>query len=392
MNFINHAAFLSCPRKVIGIMTGTSLDAIDIALAEFSVVKGRPMAKTLAAGDFLLPDGFRAGVLNMISGRAAMAEISALNYYISGIYAEATEKFLRASGLTRAEIDAVGVHGQTVWHEPRGARFLDKEIRSTLQLGNISVIAKLCGITTVGDFRSGDMALGGQGAPLVPVFDSEFLALPDEDVIALNIGGIANITLIPAGGDKRAVRAFDTGPGNMLTDLYAESLAGMPYDEGGRMAARGRVCGALLEELKSEPFIYSDPPKSTGRELFNRDFVSNAIIRAQLESVSPEDLLATLTKFTVFCISDNIKRHGFIKGKIYVSGGGLKNDYLMELLKTELRGFTVESCETRGIDPDRKEALCFAYLAWLVLAGRSGNLPSVTGAKSESLLGLIALP
>jgi len=250
----------------------------------------------------------------------------------------------------------------------------------------------MTGVQVVHDFRSADVALGGQGAPLVPIFDHAFLSSDNVDRIALNIGGMANITLLPAGGSLDQLRAFDTGPGNVLIDAACRFSFGKRFDEGGSFARAGRVMDDLLSKLKTHPYFADEPPKSTGRETFNDKLVEDLHHRYVQQALPSEDLVTTVTELTAWSIADHIQRYQPSTREVIVSGGGVHNAYLMDRLREMLDEVRVMSSAELGIDPDAKEALCFAYLAWLTLNGKPGNVPSVTGARAPALLGSVARP
>jgi anhydro-N-acetylmuramic acid kinase len=385
--------WLSKPRVVCGIMTGTSLDGIDTAIAEFFIDRaGRHHFNLLAYNTTDFPSEIKEFIIKIIYEKNSIADISGLNFLLSQIYATSVMDLCKSKNIKLSEIDAIGMHGQTVWHEPKGKDFSNYQTNSTLQLGSVSALANLLGITVVGDFRSADIAVGGSGAPLVPVFDYEFLRDETQDTICLNIGGIANITLLPAGCNYNEIIAIDTGPGNVLIDNFMQFFYNLDYDKNGETARKGKIIEKLSFELMSEPFIKAHPPKSTGRELFNKAYIFSLLYKLNLSNVTPENLIRTLTQFTVLSIAENIKQFGNPSSKIITSGGGCNNKYLMELLSSELPKSNIITTDALGIPSDAKEAICFAYLGWRTLGGMYSNIPSVTGAKRPAILGTIAFP
>lgn len=382
--------WLSQPRLVCGIMSGTSLDGIDVALVRISLNGERYRIDPIAFDTFPMPEEARQLIKRAALDSARTSEISYLNFAIPRMYAEATKQLCASSGTPPEAIEAIGMHGQTVWHEPSATVDTARWQASTLQLGSPAVLAALLGVPVVGDFRSADVALGGQGAPLVPIFDYEMLRETDSDVVALNIGGIANITYMPASCQKEAVRAFDTGPGNMLIDYAMEHFYGLKYDASGETAAKGTVAEAMLQELMQIPFISARPPKSTGRELFSRDMFDRLV--KNYKGLKHEDFVATLAEFAARSVVANIELFAGKRSKLIVSGGGAKNEYIMRRLKELLPMGNVLQSSEAGIDIDAKEAIAFAFLAYLRLAGIPANMPSVTGADREALLGGVFMP
>lgn len=372
-------------RKIIGVMTGTSLDAIDISIADFYIKDGFHKFSLLYYDEIPIKFGLRKKIIEISEKPVKISEISNLNYAVSYFYANSINEFIKKHNINKNEIDAVGIHGQTVWHQPEGEMFGDQNISSTLQLGNGSVLSKLLKLTVVNDFRSADIALGGHGAPLVPIFDVNFL-FSGKPLIALNIGGIANVSIITGSKDKPNVIAFDTGPGNMLIDLMMNDLFGKAYDEDGNIAAKGIIIPELYNKLMNIEYLNKKPPKSTGRELFNYNLISK-FIRKEFDKY---DIINTLTNFTASSIAMNIINQKIYNGNIYISGGGSKNKYLMNLLKQKLQNFIISETDKLGVPSDAKESLCFAYLAYRTLGGLWGNIPSVTGAKEKTVLGSVS--
>jgi len=381
-------------KFVIGLMSGTSVDGIDAALVK---IKGSGMSTDIKLVDFItvdFPEGLKEFVLkNSQIGSSDVADICKLNFLIAQLYAEAIRQLCNHSGIPIEKIDLIGSHGQTIHHLPQPEALFGRQVRSTLQIGDPSVLAKLTGVVTVGDFRVGDMALGGQGAPLVPYFD--FLLFRSEKLSRglLNIGGISNITLLPRGCLVSDVRAFDTGPGNMLIDQLMKALYNKEYDENGYVAAHGNVNEELLGYLMEDDFVNAAPPKSTGRERYGKRFVSE--ILSKFKAISPDDIVATATEFTAMSVFINYDKH--LKAisqidELFVSGGGVHNRWLLKRLEELFSGVKVKPAEEIGISSDAKEAVCFAVLANETISGNESNIPSVTGASRATLLGKICLP
>ena len=383
-------------RLVAGLMSGTSLDGVDAVVARLTG-SGRALDLTMEAFVAVpYPPDLRAALLaNSVPETSSVYDLSQLNVRLAGVYAEAVRRAVAAAGLEVDALDLVGSHGQTVHHVPEAAPCAGAPVRSTLQIGDVSVLATLLGVPVVGDFRMADMALGGQGAPLVPYFDYVYFAA-DETRGLLNLGGIANLTVLPGGAGPHEVLAFDTGPGNMVLDALAQRFFGQPYDAGGRLAARGQVQDALLATLLDDPFFEQPPPRSTGRERFGRAFVDRLIEQAgSLRHPTPADLLATAAALTAAAVREAYDR--FVRSRsaldvLIVSGGGQHNAVLMDQLRTRFAPVPVRTVDAYGLDADAKEALCFAVLAHEWVNGVPTNLPSVTGAFGPALLGTLCLP
>jgi anhydro-N-acetylmuramic acid kinase len=365
----------------IGLMSGTSLDGVDAALVRFS--GDRPRVDLVAFRTLPYEAEFRQRVLGAIA-HAGVRELALLDVELGGRLAAGARAVLAASGMPAAALGFVASHGQTVWHEPG---------RATLQLGDPAVIAEALGVPVVSDFRSRDVAAGGQGAPLVPMADALLFAAADRNRILLNIGGMANVTWVPAGGAPERALAFDTGPGVAVLDAVCRALRPeLPFDMDGRLAAAGHADERLIADLLEDPFFGAPPPKSTGRETFGDAFAHGLVreIRARRADASDEDCLATAARLTVATIADQIARWLPDDGAdVVVSGGGARNpallDGLQRALERRLRRF-----DELFFDGDAKEAVAFALLGWLTLHGRPGNVPSATGAAGPRILGRIS--
>ncbi len=389
---VTKSKWLDEPRIVCGLMTGTSLDGIDCALVKFYCGENRDIKFELLQWDIIeFTDTIRSLIINIIEKPAPVSLFSDLNFLLSHLYYDAINLILQKAGIPLSYLDAIGIHGQTVWHKPEPTHIVGYEIASTLQIGSISALSALIQKPVVGDFRSNDIALGGQGAPLVPIFDYSFLASKEKNVIALNIGGISNLTIIPRNATKDIILAFDTGPGNIFVDMAMQKLYNTTYDNNGEIASKGKLINNLFLKLKEIEFIYKQPPKSTGREYFSRDLF-NSIVSDFVNVYPNEDIIHTLTFFSSWNIAENIRRFAIPESNLIVSGGGALNNNLIELLKRELPNTIIEKSDKYHIPVEAKEAICFAYLACLRILEIPSNLPPVTGASRESILGVLALP
>lgn len=359
----------------IGLISGTSVDGIDAALVSFAPTLRLVHAFTMPMADDLAADILRVSQADAL---VSLDFLGQLDTRVARAFAQAANLLVERSGVERASVFAVGSHGQTLRHQPRG------DAPFSLQVGDGNVIAERCGITTVADFRRRDVAAGGQGAPLVPAFHAACFARPGADVAVLNLGGIANLTLLRAGG---AVLGFDCGPGNLLMDLWCRRQRGAPYDAGGAWAAGGRVDEAALDRLLAEPFFDQAPPKSTGRDLFDAAWLD---ARLRGCAASPQDVMATLAELTARSAVDALRQHAPATGSLLVCGGGAFNLHLMQRLAALLAGrATVKSTAAAGVAPEQVEALAFAWLAKAHLARRPGNLPTATGARGPRVLGAL---
>jgi len=378
-------------RLVAGLMSGTSLDGIDAVLLR---VRGTGLATKFTQLGYLerpYPARLRAMLLrNSQPATSRVDEIARLNVLLGELYAETVHALVRSSGLKLSALDAIGSHGQTIHHLPRPHRMLGRSIRATLQIGDPSVLAALTGVTTVGDFRIADMAVGGQGAPLVPYIDWMLFRSPRRNRVMLNIGGIANITVLPRGCAADQVLAFDTGPGNMVVDTLMHEFFGKPFDTHGRTAASGAVSLDLFRWMARHPYLKARPPKSTGREEFGREFVETLMHHGR--GYDREDIVATASQFTAFAVHDAYKRFvrkRMVADEVIVSGGGARNRFFLEELQRYFSEASICTVAEFGIAPEAKEAVCFALLANETLAGRPANLPSVTGARRQIILGKV---
>ena len=381
----------SAGALVVGMMSGTSADGIDVALVR---IGGRDSAQLENFATVPYPAALRESILCVAEGeRVTAGEISSLNFRVGEEFSRAALVALRRWRVRPNRVSLIGSHGQTIFHQGV-ARGSGRGTASTLQIGEPAVIAARTGITTVGDFRPADISAGGQGAPLVPFVDYRLYANARVGRVALNIGGIANLTVLPAGGGLRDVFAFDTGPGNMVIDALVQraTRGKQKFDRNARIAARGRMIPALLDSLLRDEYFRLPPPKSTGRERYGEEYVRRLIARRAARGASHADLIRTATLLTALSIVDAMNRWARPKakiGEIIVSGGGAHNPLLMAQLAAALGGIRVISSTEFGVPGDAKEAFAFALLAWETLHRRPSNVPGATGARHAAILGKI---
>jgi anhydro-N-acetylmuramic acid kinase len=366
------------PGYYIGLMSGTSMDGIDAALVRF----GRRRVEVVATHERPYADTLRRALREAVATPVdqPIENIGALDRQVGECFRDAAVELLAGSGLAARDVSAIGSHGQTVRHQPDGLR------PYTLQIGDPDLIARGTGITTVADFRSADIAAGGHGAPLVPPFHDWLFGRGESGRVILNIGGIANITILEKG--DAPVRGFDTGPGNTLLDQWSLRHRGEPYDRDGAWAATGTTDPDLLARLLAYAYFRLEPPKSTGVEEFNLAWLAHF----DVESLPTADVQATLAELSARTIADDIARHAPGTREVFVCGGGAHNLDLMERLRRNLPEIVVATTAVAGLDPDWVEAVAFAWLARRTMNGETGNLPSVTGASRKVVLGTIHSP
>lgn len=378
---------------VAGVMSGTSADGINVALVR---IGGGKSASTkfelLAHSEFPYPPQARKFILQTMNATSAsVADLARLNVLLGELYADAVVATQRKH---RVKIDLVGCHGQTIYHQGEAGNFLGRKIRTTWQTGEGAVIAARLSVPVVSDFRPADMAAGGKGAPLVPYFDLAIYRHSRVGRIAQNIGGIANLTAIPAGASAKQVIAFDTGPGNMVLDAITERFFNRPYDNEGVIAASGTVLQKIVNDVLKEKFFRTKPPKTAGREEFGREFVLDFI--RSCGKADKHDIVATATALTAISITDAVRRFVLKPSGRYrelvVSGGGSKNSTLMAMLANELQplGLQLRFSDEFGVPSEAKEAVAFALLAYETWHRRPSNIPSATGAKRPAILGKIS--
>ncbi len=357
-----------------GIMTGTSVDAIDIAVCEITAEGDRETISLLSFHTYPFSDYALEVVQKALAGQCTMEELSDVPFLLA-------KEFARCITELPAAPEAIAVHGQTLWHHPP---------HSTWQAVSGPGLSALTRLPVVHDFRSADVALGGQGAPLVPIFDYATLAQPETTVVAVNLGGMANITILPAGAKANGVVAFDTGPGNMWIDTAVRVTFGMRYDAFGNVARAGRVLKPMLYECLANTYFNQPPPKSTGRELFSVAEAERLIKKYSHPSSPLEDAVTTVTELTAITVADHIARFAPDAGSVVISGGGSQNTFLVERITELLSGSAPNAVVSIHPQWDAKEAMAFAYLGWRTLCRLPGNLSSVTGAASEAVLGSVA--
>ena len=384
-------------RIIVGLMSGTSVDGIDAAVVQLRRHAPDGISISLLAFDTIpFSDGIQQRILDISTPEnSRVDDICRMNFVLGELFARAACRIVRTAELDLSSVDLIGTHGQTIYHLPDRDEAFGVTTGATLQIGDPSVIAQRTGVVTVGDFRPADMARGGQGAPLVPYVD--YLLFRSETVRTglLNIGGISNMTVLPAPARPEDVVAFDTGPGNMVIDALADALTGNPMDRDGHLARSGSVSQELLDGLLSNPYFAEPPPKSTGRELFGRSYADRIQREGERLNLSAHDLLATVTELTVRSIFDSYNRFiapGTQLDELIVSGGGARNTYLRERLAACFEPVRVVTSDDRGMPSDAKEAIAFAVLANQTITGRPGNLPGATGADRMVVLGKICIP
>jgi anhydro-N-acetylmuramic acid kinase len=376
---------------VAGVMSGTAADGIDVALAEVSGRGFRMKFELLAHEHFAYSPVLRKTVMSMMNAEnARVAELARLNFMLGERYGEAVCETERRH---RLKVELVGCHGQTLFHQGDASMYLGRKLAATWQTGEGAIVAARTGAPTVSDFRPADMAAGGKGAPLVPFLD--YLVYRNSKIgrIVQNSGGIANLSAIPAKATDKQIIAFDTGPGNMVIDAVTERMAGCPIDRDGKLAAAGKVIEPVLEQLLRMPFFRKEPPKTSGREQFGREFLAHFLWLCK--HAKAEDCIATATALTARTIAGAIRRHVLPRGKFHeviLSGGGAKNPTLMRMLKAELSDLRLRRSEEFGLPAAAKEAVAFALLAYQTWHRLPSNVPSATGAERPAILGKISYP
>ncbi len=368
------------PALFIGLMSGTSMDGVDGVLASFGSEPTR--ITTLAAAHRPFPDALRAALMALQApGDNEIHRESLAADALARLYAQCVADLLEQAGVAAEDVSAIGVHGQTIRHQPAAGY--------TRQTNNPALLAELSGIDVIADFRSRDIAAGGQGAPLVPAFHHAMFADPAQTIVLANIGGIANISILDPSNDSAT--GFDTGPGNALMDGWISRHRGRHYDDAGNWAASGQVDAALLQALLQEPYLALPPPKSTGRDLFHADWLAARLVPFGM--LDPVDVQATLARYTAVTLADAIHRHAPAARAVYVCGGGAFNTHLLEEIGAALaqrnQPVTIAATDALGVAAQHVEALAFAWLAQRFVARQPGNLPAVTGARGPRILGAL---
>ena len=377
----------SRPRRIVGLMSGTSLDGVDAALVEIS--GGIPFDEMRTLAFFTRPytAGERARIVELMQPQASLAALTGGNAWLGELFADAALQVIEQAGLRPDEVDAVASHGQTVWHIPPE----EGRVGATLQLGEPCVIAERTGLLTVADFRPRDMAAGGQGAPLVPFADYLLFHSTTLSVAVQNIGGIGNVSWIPRGGAPSDMIAFDTGPGNMVIDALVGYYSGGAehFDGDGRLAAAGAVDGGLLQELLAHPYFAQPPPKSTGRELFGAEYARTLRELGAARGLRPADVVATATALTAESIARAYRDFLGPVDEVILGGGGSYNPTLRRMISDRLPGILHKVHEDFGISGEAKEAIAFALLGHATLCGVPANVPAATGASRAVMLGKV---
>ena len=387
-------------RLVVGMMSGTSVDGVDAALVEISGSDDAPSVRLLAFENKPFPPAVREKIFQLFRPEtAAVDKVGYMNFLLGEIYAQSALSVIEKAGLKPEDVDLIGSHGQTIWHQPEMNCEVGFPVHFTVQIGEGSVIAQRVGVPVVSDFRVADMAEGGQGAPLVPFSEYVLYRRPNQTILLQNIGGIGNVTVLPAEGRPEDVFAFDTGPGNMIIDAVVSALTGgkEQYDAGGVRGGRGTVCEELLSLLQQDDYYRKPLPKSTGREHFGLHHTERILEWKKEHSLSDDDLVATVTELTAWSIADAYERYilpRYKASELIAGGGGSYNRTLMDRLARRLApyGVTVKTQEDLGLSSDAKEAVAFALLADRCVRGLPNTLPSVTGARCQTIMGKISLP
>ena len=382
-------------RNVIGLMSGTSCDGIDACLVKITGNGLSTKVDIIGFETYPYENKIRELIFEASCKETGTVDkICQLDFALGKLFADAAGQIAAKMSISISEIDIVGSHGQTIYHVSSLKESNDKVVRSTLQIGEPSVIAQETGVTTVADFRTRDIAAGGEGAPLTPYADLVLFGKDGVGRAMQNIGGISNVTFLPADGNIEEIIAFDNGPGNMIIDRFAEIITDgkLKYDKNGEFASRGRLNQDLLERLCTHPYLSTPPPKSTGREDFGIQFSDNLYKELKQDNIDVYDAIATITAFTAKSISDSYKR--FIQpccqiDEVIISGGGVSNSVLCQFLEDYLVDISVSAVDDFGIPSDAKEALAFAILANETVSGNPCNVPSATGAKESVVLGKI---
>ena len=368
-------------QHFIGLMSGTSIDSIDAVLVDFSTAA----PAIIQTHSHSIPDELRQEILSLCQpGDNEIERMGQLDKQLGELFANAVKILLSQPECKNINVNAIGSHGQTIRHLPKGPHPF------SLQIANPAMIAAQTGITTIGDFRTADIIAGGQGAPMVPAFHANIFCADDSNRVILNLGGIGNITILPAGSlsdpTQTNITGFDTGPGNLLMDSWTQQHFDKAYDDNGQLAKQGVVNNKLLAILLNDAYFGEKPPKSTGREYFNLDWL-NRYLSNFTDTISPLDTLSTLNALTITTVANDILNYAPATTEVLVCGGGTKNSTVLEGLANALTSCQISTTEKYGIHPDWVEAVAFAWLAKRTLAGESGNIPSVTGARQHVILG-----
>ncbi|MGM8215094.1 anhydro-N-acetylmuramic acid kinase [Bacillaceae bacterium W0354] len=380
---------------VCGLMSGTSLDGVDVAIVELEQLEENIDFKVKYFNTVEYDDLLKGRLQNIVNPNSQSPDISSMNMLLGEVFANAVIETMKESGIDQSEIDLISSHGQTIFHETIKNEKDKYHRANTLQIGDISVIAELTGIPTIGDFRTRDVAVGGQGAPLVPFADFHLFRSKTAGRALVNIGGITNFTILPPNCEKSDVIAYDTGPGNMMIDAFVEFYTSgkQSYDANGELAAKGQVNDKWLSKLLAHPYFAMPAPKSTGREEFGKDYAKQLWKEAEEFEIKELDRIATITALTAHTLANELNK--FINNEqvheVYISGGGVHNEtLLLELNRLMAKHVHAEKFEILGMSSDAKEAVVFALLGYLGFQKRTNNLPRATGAKKDVVMGKIS--
>lgn len=374
----------------VGLMSGTSLDGIDAVLCDICGSGNTTRIKQLEFTTLPLSSEIKEKIKRCCNNQATVAQVCSLNFELGELFAEAVQSVCKQYGVKTTQLGFIASHGQTIYHIPRKT---SDYAASTLQIGESAVIAQRCGCPCIANFRVKDMAAGGEGAPLVPFSEYILYSKKDEAVALQNIGGIGNVTVLPANGSIDDVFAFDTGPGNMVIDEAMQCLFNLAYDDNGTIASKGKLIEPLMEQLKKDSYLSLVPPKTTGREVYGSNYTHQLL--NQYNTCNPEDIIATLTWFTAYSIAENYRRFILDKHdvkKVILGGGGAHNASLRHFLANELPGIAVLTQEDLGYSSDAKEAIAFVILGNETMHHQFSNVPKATGAKQKVILGNVTYP
>ncbi|MBI4429973.1 MAG: anhydro-N-acetylmuramic acid kinase [Ignavibacteriales bacterium] len=380
-------------KLAIGMISGTSADGIDAVLVTINGTGESTRIRQHSFASYPYPKKFKEWLLaSSQPGKGTVDQICELNILSALFFADAAKRLARKSGVALSEIELIGSHGQSIHHIPDERQRFGKKVRSTLQIGDPSTIAKLTGVVTVGDFRTADMAVGGQGAPLVPFLDYVLFRSKKKSRLLLNLGGIANMTALPKNCSIEKVSAFDTGPANMIIDGLMKKFYGRPFDRGGEVAQTGRVIPALMNWMSRLKYFELEPPKSTGRELFSAEYLRRLLQHSGRNRKN--DVIATVTEFTAYSVHGQYQRFVHKRkpvDEVIASGGGVHNKTMMLALRRYFSPIPVVPIEHLGVSSDAKEAILFAVLANQTITEQPSNVPGATGAQKPVVLGKICL-
>lgn len=374
----------------VGLMSGTSLDGIDAVLCDICGSGNTTRIKQLEFTTLPLSSEIKEKIKRCCNNQATVAQVCSLNFELGELFAKAVQSVCKQYGVKTTQLGFIASHGQTIYHIPRKT---SDYAASTLQIGESAVIAQRCGCPCIANFRVKDIAAGGEGAPLVPFSEYILYSKKDEAVALQNIGGIGNVTVLPANGSIDDVFAFDTGPGNMVIDEAMQCLFNLAYDDNGTIASKGKLIEPLMEQLKKDSYLSLVPPKTTGREVYGSNYTHQLL--NQYNTCNPEDIIATLTWFTAYSIAENYRRFILDKHdvkKVILGGGGAHNASLRYFLANELPGIAVLTQEDLGYSSDAKEAIAFVILGNETLHHQFSNVPKATGAKQKVILGNVTYP